>query len=256
MEVVLKHIFRFVTLMLIASFTVGQTAPSLIQFTPTTDTIGLGSGCTPPLLTYTVSRDSLAADSIIIRPGFNTSMGYRDSAGTGQSLEYCAFIVFDSTAHWNYEVWYHPIDTSWIYESSFAVPPDSALEFYETFLLTVYVKSETHVLDSLAQVFHAIQYGLGTTPERGNISAFTLYPNFPNPFNAQTHIAYTLHQSVAVTMALYDLTGQVVWSRTIPSQTPGRYQYQFAGNSFPSGLYFFRLTTPEGSMMQKWCIIK
>jgi len=184
MEVVATHVFRFVMLMLIASFTVGQTAPPLIQFTPTTDTIGIGSGCTPPLLTYSVYRDSLAADSIIIRPGFNTTMGYRDSIGTAHGLEYCAFVVFDSTAHWDYDVWYQPIDTMWIYESAFAVPPDSALAFYGKFSLTVYVQSETRVLDSLVQVFHAIQYGLGTTPEHRSISDFTLSPNFPNPFNA------------------------------------------------------------------------
>jgi len=251
----MKHVFRSMMLIVIASLAWGQ-APPLLQFTPTADTIFIGSGCTPPMLTYSIYRDSSGADSILIRPGFNTGMSYHDSTGTTHSLDHSAFVVHDSTAQWTYEVWYHPIDTTWLYDSTFAVPPDSALEFYETFRWTVYVTSATQVVDSLSQVFFAQQFGLGIDSEPGRIVRFTLHPNYPNPFNAQTRISYTLHHSDAVTMTLYDITGRAVWSRSVQNQSPGRHQYQFTEPSIPSGFYYFRLATSSGSVTQKWCIIK
>lgn len=48
--------------------------------------------------------------------------------------------------------------------------------------------------------------------------------NYPNPFGAQnsvTHIDYYLPQDADVTLKIYDLFGNLVWSKNIPAGSPG-----------------------------------
>ena len=48
--------------------------------------------------------------------------------------------------------------------------------------------------------------------------------NYPNPFGAETgvtHIDYYLEANADVTLKIFDLFGNLVWSRSIPSGSPG-----------------------------------
>ena len=48
--------------------------------------------------------------------------------------------------------------------------------------------------------------------------------NYPNPFGAnsdETHIEYFLPENADVTLKIYDLFGNLVWSVNIPAGSPG-----------------------------------
>jgi carboxypeptidase T len=72
---------------------------------------------------------------------------------------------------------------------------------------------------------------------------FSLYRNYPNPFNPSTSLQFDIPIPSIVSLAVFNIMGQEVQS-LIKDQlyTSGRYHTNFNGSSYSSGLYFYRLT--------------
>ncbi len=67
-----------------------------------------------------------------------------------------------------------------------------------------------------------------------------LYNNFPNPFNASTKISYRLEREGSVTITVFNVRGQRVFSETIGTQPAGiRHDYILNMNDFASGVYYY-----------------
>lgn len=72
--------------------------------------------------------------------------------------------------------------------------------------------------------------------------------NYPNPFNGETNILYSLPTKSEVEISIYDIRGSKVITLLKKMQDVGEYKTVWNGkNSFgellPSGIYFYRLTT-------------
>jgi len=76
----------------------------------------------------------------------------------------------------------------------------------------------------------------------------TLYPAYPNPFNPQTTIRYTLHINANVQLSVYDLHGREIVTLVRENQTRGDYNISFDGSNLASGMYVYRLKV--GSFIQ------
>ena len=91
---------------------------------------------------------------------------------------------------------------------------------------------------------------------------FKLYQNFPNPFNAQTTIQFSLFHTATVSLAIYDLIGRSVKNIFIEqSWQPGNHQINWEGkNDFgvilPSGEYFYRMETNGWCDTKKLLLVK
>ncbi len=88
-----------------------------------------------------------------------------------------------------------------------------------------------------------------------------LEQNFPNPFNPETEIRYTLSAAGSVRLALYDLTGRLVVLLFEGEQQAGRHTIRWHGQdshgrSVGSGVYFCRLETPAAVQMRKLVLAK
>jgi len=70
---------------------------------------------------------------------------------------------------------------------------------------------------------------------------FTLYKNYPNPFNPVTSIVYELAAPSKVEIVVHDLSGRLVTNELYNSQNKGQYSYQWDGNNFSSGIYLFTI---------------
>lgn len=75
---------------------------------------------------------------------------------------------------------------------------------------------------------------------------FALKPNYPNPFNPSTTIAYQLPRASRVQVEIYDLLGQRVRTLVSGARAPGRYQVRWDGTNqlgrpVGSGIYIYRL---------------
>jgi flagellar hook assembly protein FlgD len=74
----------------------------------------------------------------------------------------------------------------------------------------------------------------------------------PNPFARTTALAFALARPGAVTLAVYSVDGRRVATLVNETREAGTYRLQWdgrdaSGNVVRSGLYYARLTTPQGS---------
>jgi hypothetical protein len=79
---------------------------------------------------------------------------------------------------------------------------------------------------------------------------------YPNPFNPRTTIGYELAEATAVKLAIYDLRGMQVRVLEAGNRPSGRHQAIWdgqddRGRAVPTGTYFCRLSTAQGSQTRK-----
>ncbi len=80
--------------------------------------------------------------------------------------------------------------------------------------------------------------------------------NYPNPFNPETKIIYTLKNSTSVKITVYDRLGREVIVLVDESQPEGEHSVSFNASSLPSGVYFYRIKTPEKVEVRKMVFTK
>lgn len=89
---------------------------------------------------------------------------------------------------------------------------------------------------------------------------FSLYPNYPNPFNPETEIAYEIPQTGHVLLAIYDLQGKEILRLVDRIQTPGKYTIQWDGTGkngpVASGIYVYQLTACGKTQTRKMIYIR
>ncbi|MEW6753913.1 MAG: FlgD immunoglobulin-like domain containing protein [Candidatus Latescibacterota bacterium] len=91
--------------------------------------------------------------------------------------------------------------------------------------------------------------------------ALALHPNYPNPFNPQTTIAYVLPAAGPVRLAIYDLLGQEVCLLAGGRQEAGLHAVVWdgrdrAGRGVASGVYLCRLQVGESLLVRKMLLLK
>jgi hypothetical protein len=77
--------------------------------------------------------------------------------------------------------------------------------------------------------------------------------NFPNPFNPETQIHYTVSQPGQVTLRIFNSVGQPIRTLVQEAQSAGRYEIAWngrdgAGRAVASGVYYLRLQLPTEEM--------
>jgi len=92
-------------------------------------------------------------------------------------------------------------------------------------------------------------------------SAFALMQNFPNPFNAETTIEYSLGRAGPVRLTVYNALGQIVRDLVDVQQEAGLYRASWngrddAGNAVGSGVYFYRLSTENLARTRALVLLK
>ncbi len=96
-----------------------------------------------------------------------------------------------------------------------------------------------------AHVNDLVDYSAVTSIANGQTvlspSAFILQQNFPNPFNPQTTIRYTLPRSSFVTLSVYSVLGQQLADLVKADIDAGSHSVQFNAGNLASGVYFYRL---------------
>ena len=103
---------------------------------------------------------------------------------------------------------------------------------------------------------------LSTVKNCGKIPAdFSLHGNYPNPFNPVTTIRYSLSIWANVTVSVYNLMGQQIIDLVNRYHDAGFHQVAWSGiddvgNTVPSGVYFYIVTTKDESLTGKMLLMK
>jgi serine protease AprX len=88
-------------------------------------------------------------------------------------------------------------------------------------------------------------------------ATYSLSQNFPNPFNGQTIIRYELPVASKVELAIYNVLGQRVQTLIDGVENSGtNLQVVFHPQNLPSGVYFYRITTPSFTATRKMVLIR
>ena len=90
---------------------------------------------------------------------------------------------------------------------------------------------------------------------------FSLYANYPNPFNPTTTISYELSVTSHIELTIYNQLGQEIRTLVSRQQQANYYQIQWdgrdnAGKQVVSGIYVYRLTGDSFSQSRKMVLLK
>ncbi|HEQ99133.1 MAG TPA: T9SS type A sorting domain-containing protein [candidate division Zixibacteria bacterium] len=90
---------------------------------------------------------------------------------------------------------------------------------------------------------------------------FALQQNFPNPFNPETEISYSIPEGCNVTLDIYNIKGQNVATLVEGYKDAGSYAVKWDsrgadGHQVASGIYFYRLTAGEFTKTVKMVLMK
>ncbi len=83
-----------------------------------------------------------------------------------------------------------------------------------------------------------------------------LSQNYPNPFNPTTTIPFGLNEDSNVELVVYDILGRKIRTLVDGPRTAGRYEVPFNSRELASGVYFYRLTTNDKTLLKKFTLIK
>lgn len=86
--------------------------------------------------------------------------------------------------------------------------------------------------------------------------AYKVYQNYPNPFNPTTTIKFDILKSSYVKLQVFDQTGRMVEELVDESLKPGSYSVNWDAKSRPSGIYYYRISTPEFTKTMKMSLVK
>lgn len=114
-----------------------------------------------------------------------------------------------------------------------------------------------------AVVSSARKYTFGTPPPIGIIAGnntvpenFILYQNFPNPFNPNTRISFSLPKSGKVELSVHDILGREVRVLINDFRNAGEHEISFDASSLSSGIYFYTLLAGDFRETRKMMLIK
>jgi hypothetical protein len=86
---------------------------------------------------------------------------------------------------------------------------------------------------------------------------FTLYQNFPNPFNPATKIKFDIRQTVNISLKVYDVSGKLISTLIVNEKmNPGIKEITFDAKEIPSGIYFYTLEAGNFKETKKMIVIK
>lgn len=88
---------------------------------------------------------------------------------------------------------------------------------------------------------------------------FKLEQNYPNPFNPTTYINFSLPSeggAMSVKLIIYNILGENIATLLDKELKPGNYSADWDASDYPSGVYYYRLTSGKYSDTKKMILVK
>lgn len=88
------------------------------------------------------------------------------------------------------------------------------------------------------------------------LSSYKLEQNYPNPFNPVTNIQFSIPYATNVKLSIYNILGQRVATIINTQMAAGTHRIEFDASYLSSGIYFYRLETPDYTNIKKMILMK
>lgn len=99
-----------------------------------------------------------------------------------------------------------------------------------------------------------------TTPEaptdKISPNQYEVFQNYPNPFNPNTKIRYYIPEDGLVNISVFNILGQKVAEVENKTLKAGKYETEFNGSSFASGVYIYRIEANNFIQTKKMLLLK
>jgi hypothetical protein len=96
----------------------------------------------------------------------------------------------------------------------------------------------------------------GVDEDNSTPNSFSLSQSYPNPFNPQTTISYSLPKASDVSLDIFDILGRKIETLQSGHQDAGVHSVTWNASDAPSGIYFYRLKAGERSETNRMLLIK
>ncbi len=96
----------------------------------------------------------------------------------------------------------------------------------------------------------------GINAENSAINDFYLNQNFPNPFNPETRITFSIKEGGFVTLSVFDILGNRIANLVEETKLQGNYTVSFNATEIPSGVYFYKLVCGDNVQVRKMVVLK
>lgn len=107
--------------------------------------------------------------------------------------------------------------------------------------------------------FITIKYSqtVGVNHISGNLpEKFLLEQNYPNPFNPNTNIRYTIEEAGYTSLTVYNSVGIELSTLISENLQAGSYSAEFNAENYPSGVYYYKLTSGDFTQVKKMILLK
>ncbi len=209
-----------------------------MQIAPPADTIFVGGGCTPALFSWHQSDTAYAIDSLIITPGFNTTIWTGDSLYPRTYWYQITITIPDSARELTYvlassdrKAMPLPVWDAFV--------QDSLTEFGGCRTLRIIALRNGVPVDTARLILISL-IGLSVPDENGTPSTFALEQNYPNPFNPSTTIRFSIPVRSKVRLTILDLLGREV-AELVNGEMEAGIVERVWKPEVSSGVYFYRI---------------
>jgi len=234
------------------------------------------SATVPPLTTLTAHSGSKmpASFAATIPPNNDWMISPRVFLGTGSFVK---FYARSYTAQYGLERFKvgvstttpNPANFQFVSGATYVQAPVTWTEY--TYDLSSYDNQDVYIgiqcLSNDAFIFfvddvsiHGVN-GYDNNDNNAPVVQTELKGNYPNPFNPETTIAYSVKEHIPVNIEIYNIKGQKVKTLVSETKAPGNYTAVWRGlddNNHPvsSGVYFFKMNAGKYSSTKKMIMMK
>ena len=119
-----------------------------------------------------------------------------------------------------------------------------------------YVSDNPHVEPTYGKVFIYTFGEYSDVKEKTVPTGYHLKQNYPNPFNARTTITFTIQDPGFVELSVYDIKGSLISVLEKHHLSSGNHTYTFDAEGLSSGIYLYKLSCNNQSVIKKMAFIK
>lgn len=108
--------------------------------------------------------------------------------------------------------------------------------------------------DSTANTLTITDAVLDVSPSNG--TPIVLEQNYPNPFTGKTTISFEIPSSANISLIITDINGNEIATLHNGVLGSGKHELQFNGSALAAGTYFYKLSTPNGTLVKQMEIVR
>ena len=215
-----------------------------------------------------VTDNESASDSDTIKVTIvNTNIGPNASAGEDQLIGFSEPVILDGSGSSDPDG--AIASYQWSQISGTSVALSSPNEATTTFTspaeenILVFALSVTDELGGADSDTVSVLVQNTTTSVDENLipEELKLFGNYPNPFNPNTEIMFQVLKQTEISLIIYNVAGQSVWTKNLGQKEKGLYRVSWKGETTTgqpavSGIYFYRINVDSGHLIGKMLLAK